>query len=390
MTSILFRGAGEVATADPTLGEGPAGVLPGAAVAVADGLVAWVGPEASAPPCDQAVDLDGRALNPGFVDSHTHLVFAGERSAEFAARMAGRPYAAGGILTTVAATRAASEETLAAGARRLRDRALAQGTTTVEIKTGYGLEVAAEARLARVAATLTSEVTFLGAHVVPPEHAADPDAYVDLVCGPMLAAVTAAAPVRWIDVFVERGAFDLGQAARVLRAGRQAGLGLRLHAAQLGASDAIGLAVAMDAASVDHGTHLTPDDVTALAHSRTVLTLLPGAEFSTRQPHPSGRALLDAGVELALASDCNPGTSFTTSMPFQIALAVQAMGLTPAEARAAATRGGAAALRRPDIGRLAPGCRADLVDLDAPSHIHLAYRPGERLARRVWLAGREY
>ncbi len=314
-------------------------------------------------------------------------MFAGDRADEFAARMAGRSYAAGGIRTTVSATRAASDDDLRRRLRALVDECRAQGTTTLEIKTGYGLDVETETRLARLAAEVTDEVTFLGAHVVPAEFAGRPDDYVALVTGAMLEA---AAPfARWIDVFCEDGAFTADQSRRVLDAGRARGLGIRVHGNQLGYGDGVALAVASGAAAVDHCTYLTDDDVSALAASSTVATLLPGVEFSTRQPYPDARRLLDAGVTVALASDCNPGSSFTSSMPLMIALAVREMGMTPAEAVWAATAGGARALRRTDVGRIAPGARADLVLLEAPSRVHLAYRPGVPLVRRVWKDGVE-
>lgn len=374
MTSTLLTGIGELVTGDP---ERP--VVADAALVIEHDLVAWVGEAADAPVADECVDAEGRAVIPGFVDSHTHLVFAGDRSDEFAARMAGRTYSAGGIRRTVEATRAASDAELLEHGSRLVAEARRQGTTTIEVKSGYGLSVEDELRSVRIARELTPEVTFLGAHVVP--QGVDRDAYVDLVTGPML---DACAPVaRWIDVFCETGAFTLEESERILRAGAARGLGVRVHAAQLGPSDAVRLAVELDAASVDHCTFLSDADVDALAASGTVATLLPGAEFSTRQPFPDARRLLDAGVRVALASDCNPGSSFTTSLPFCIALAVREMGMTPLEAVLAATAGGAAALRRDDVGRLTVGARADLVVLDAPSHVHLAYRPGVPLVHRV-------
>ena len=333
-----------------------------------------------------AVDLGGRAVVPGFVDSHAHLVFAGDRAAEFEARMRGIPYDTGGIATTVAATRAASDEELLARAARLVGEMRRQGTTTVEVKSGYGLTVRDEARCLAVASRLTPETTFLGAHVVPPEHAADPDAYVDLVTGPMLAA--AAPHARWVDVFCEQGAFDADQSRAVLQAGIAAGLLPRVHANQLGPGPGIQVACEVGAASADHCTHLAAADVAALRDSGTVATLLPGAEFSTRSPYADARTLLDAGVTVALATDCNPGSSYTSSMPFCIALAVRELRMTPAEALRAATAGGAAALRRDDVGRLAVGARADLAVLDAPSSVHLAYRPGVPLVADVWVGGR--
>lgn len=348
-----------------------------ASLVIDDGVVAWLGE--GSPAADERIDAEGRCVIPGFVDSHSHLVFAGDRSDEFEARMAGRRYEAGGIRRTVRLTRSASDDELLANARRLVAEARAQGTTTLEIKGGYGLSVADEERSVRLAATLTSEVTFLGAHVVP--EGAERDEYVDLVVGEMLDAC--APHSRWIDVFCETGAFTVDESRRILTAGLERGLGARVHAGQLGESGGVRLAVELGAASVDHCTYLSDADVTALAGSGTVATLLPGVEFSTRQPYPDARRLLDAGVAVALASDCNPGSSFTTSMPLMVALAVREMGMTPAEALAAATLGGAAALRRDDIGHLRVGARADLAILDAPSYVHLAYRPGVPLVWRV-------
>ncbi|MEU1744831.1 imidazolonepropionase [Micromonospora arida] len=387
--SLLVDNIGELVTNGA--GEGPLGIRRNAAVLVEEGRVVWVGPSAYAPAADHHVDAGGAAVLPGFVDSHAHLVFAGDRAAEFAARMAGQPYTGGGIRTTVGATRAATDDELRATVRRLRGEALRQGTTTMEIKSGYGLTVADEARSLRIAAETSTETTFLGAHVVPAEYADRPDDYVGLVCGPMLAAAVPYA--KWIDVFCEQGAFDVDHARAILACGQAAGLGVRLHANQLGPGPGVQLGVELGAASVDHCTHLSDADVDALASTRmdstsgsgttTVATLLPGAEFSTRSPYPDARRLLDAGVTVALATDCNPGSSYTSSMPFCVALAVREMRMTPAEAVWAATAGGARALRRDDIGVLTPGARADLVVLDAPSHLHLAYRPGVPLIRQV-------
>lgn len=377
MTTLLTD-IGELTTND-----GPA--LHDAAVLVDGDRIAWVGPTAEAPSADEIVDAGGRAVIPGFVDSHSHLVFGGDRASEFEARMAGQKYAAGGIRSTVAATRAATDDELRARLRGFVDELLAQGTTTVEIKSGYGLSVVDEERLVRLAAEVTPEVTFLGAHVVPVEYADRADEYVDLVTGPMLDAC--APHARWIDVFCETGAFTVEQSRRVLEAGIARGLAPRMHASQLGPGEGVRLAVELGAASVDHGTYLTDADIDALAASDTVLTLLPGVEFSTRQPYPDARRLLDAGVTVALACDTNPGSSFTSSMPFCIAVAVRDMGMTPAEAVRAATAGGAAALRRDDVGVIATGKCADLVLLRAPTHIHLAYRPGVPLVERVWKDG---
>jgi len=371
--SLLVDNIGELTT------HGPQGTLTAAALVVQDGTVAWTGPAGAAPAADRRIDAGGGAVIPGFVDSHTHLVFAGDRAAEFAARMAGEPYTGGGIRTTVAATRAATDAELRAGLARRYTEALRQGTTTIEVKSGYGLDVAGEVRLLRLAGEVTGETTFLGAHVVPAGTGAAE--YVSLVTGDMLAA--AAPYARWVDVFCERGAFDVDQARTVLRAGMAAGLLPRIHANQLHPGGGVALAVELGAASADHCTHLSTSDIDALAGSGTVATLLPGAEFSTRSPYPDAAALLRAGAVVALATDCNPGSSYTTSMALCIALGVREMGMSPAQALWSATAGGARALRRDDVGHLGIGARADLVVLDAPSHLHLAYRPGVPLVRTV-------
>jgi imidazolonepropionase len=382
MTSLLLRNVGELVTNDPTIGDGsPLGLLTDAALVVEGGRVAWVGRPADAPAADAVQDAGGRAVIPGFVDAHSHLVFAGDRAAEFAARMAGTPYSAGGIRTTVAATRAASDEQLAAHVARHVAEMRRQGTTTVEIKSGYGLTVRDEARALAIARTFSEETTFLGAHVVPEEYAADPAGYVDLVTGPMLDAAVAHA--RWIDVFCDDGAFDADQARRILEAGRAKGLGGRLHANQLRHGPGVQLACELELVAVDHCTHLDDHDVAALGDTGTIATLLPGVEFSTRSPYPDARRLIDAGVVVALASDCNPGSSYTSSMPLCVALAVREMQMTPAEALWSATRGGARALGRDDVGHLSPGARAHYAVLDAPSYVHLAYRPGVPLVLDV-------
>ncbi|MDX3851427.1 imidazolonepropionase [Streptomyces sp. AK02-01A] len=384
--STTITNIASLVTNDPSLGDGtPIGLIQDAAVVIDGDRVVWVGESSKAPATDNAVDAGGRAVIPGFVDSHSHLVFAGDRTQEFNARMSGRAYSAGGIRTTVAATRAATDAELSANVARYLAEALRQGTTTAETKSGYGLTVEDEARSLRIAREHTDEVTYLGAHVVPAEYADDPAGYVGLVTGQMLDAC--APHARWIDVFCEKGAFDGDQARAILTAGRARGLRPRVHANQLTHGPGVRLAVELDAASADHCTHLTDADVDALAHSDTVATLLPGAEFSTRAAWPDARRLLDAGATVALSTDCNPGSSFTSSMPFCIALAVRDMGMTPDEAVWSATAGGAAALRRQDIGRLTPGARADLALLDAPSHVHLAYRPGVPLVSAVWRRG---
>ncbi|GGK71728.1 imidazolonepropionase [Ornithinimicrobium pekingense] len=397
--SMLITGIAELVTCESTT-EGAVdeplhaglGVLRDAAVVIGGGgedsapTVEWVGPAAQAPAADWAIDLEGRSVVPGFVDSHSHLVFAGDRSAEFAARMSGTPYDGGGIAVTVEATRAATDGELRATLQHRVQEMRAQGTTTVEVKSGYGLTVEDEVRALRLAREVTPEVTYLGAHVVPPDRR-DPAgraAYLDLVCGEMLQAC--APHARWVDVFCEPAsphAFDGQESRRVLEAGRDAGLELRVHGNQLGEGPGAQLAVELGAASVDHCTYLTDADVEALAGSDTVATLLPGVEFSTRQPYPDARRLLDAGARVAIASDCNPGTCYSSSMPLMIALAVREMGMTPAEALRAATVGGAQALRRTDIGRVAVGLRADLALVDAPSWLHIPYRVGVPVVRAL-------
>ena len=361
-------------TNDDELGE-----VRDAALVIEDGVVVAV--ERAGAQGDERIDAGGRCVIPGFVDSHTHLVFAGDRSEEFAARMAGAPYGASGIRVTTEATRAASDDELMRLTRARREEARRAGITHLEIKSGYGLDVETERRLCEVAGQFTDDVTFLGAHVVPAEYEGCADDYVELVCGEMLAAC--APRSRWIDVFCEEGAFDADQSAAVLHAGAIAGLGLRVHGNQLGDGPGVQLAVEMGAASVDHCTYLSDADIEALAGSDTVATFLPATDFSTRQPYPDARRAIDAGVEVAIATNCNPGSSYTTSMAFCIALAVRELGMTIEEALLAATLGGAAALRRDDIGLLAPGARADAAILAAPSYAHLVYRPGVPLVAQT-------
>lgn len=391
MTSHLVTNIAELVTNDPApggdaKGDDLLGVRHDAAVVVEDGRIAWVGAASQAPAADRCTDVAGRAVIPGFVDSHSHLVFDGDRAAEFAARLTGQPYDGGGIATTVAATRAASDERLRELLRERVAEMRAQGTTLVEVKSGYGLDVESEARLLRLAGEVTEETTYLGAHVVPA--GSGRQEYVDLVCGEMLRAC--APHAKWVDVFCEphsAHAFTGEETEQILRAGTAAGLLPRLHAGQLGLGPGVQLAVDFDAASVDHCTHLSDADVEALAGSDTVATLLPGVEFSTHSPFPDGGALWQAGVTVALASDCNPGTCYSSSMPFMVALAAREMNMTPAQALWAATQGGARALRRDDVGAVRVGMRADLAVLDAPSHLHLCYRPGVPIARTLELAG---
>jgi imidazolonepropionase len=386
MMATLLTGIGELVTCDPSLGDGSAlGVLRDAAIVTEDGLVAWVGAASGAPAADERMECGGACVVPGFVDSHTHLVFAGDRSQEFVARMAGQPYTGGGIATTVAATRAASAEALRDGARQRSMEMTSQGTTTIEAKSGYGLTVADERRLLEVAGEFTGETTFLGAHAVPSEYASDRGAYLDLVCGEMLDVCGPLA--RWVDVFCDAGAFDEQETRRVLASGVAAGLLPRLHGNQLAHGPGARIAAESRAASVDHCNHLTDEDISLLRDAGVVATLLPGADFCTRVPYSDARRLLDAGVTVAIATDCNPGTAYVTSMPFCIALAVREMRMTPAEALWAATAGGAAALWRNDIGHLSPGASADFAVLDAPSFTHLAYRPGSNVVARVFRRG---
>ena len=395
MSSIAFANIGSLVTNDETLGAvkngaGKIGERTDAGLIIEHGRVVWVGDSADLPDADSRVDVGGQAVIPGFVDSHAHLMFAGDRAAEFSARMEGKPYSAGGIKTTVASTRAATDEQLTENLRRLVAEMHAGGITTFETKSGYGLSVDDEARSLRIASAHTDETTFLGAHVVPAEYSergqTGADEYVALVTGEMLSG--AAEHSKWIDVFCDRGAFDVDQAREILSAGMAAGLAPRIHANQLTNIGAIELAVELDCASADHCTHLSERDIELLAGSNTVATLLPGAEFSTRSPYPDARHLIEAGAAVALATDCNPGSSYTTSMAFCIAVAVREMHMSPAEALWSATAGGAAALRRTDVGHLGLGAAADFVILNAPSHQHLAYRPGVNLIGQTWRNGK--
>ena len=383
--SLLVTGIGELTVNDPQAVDNLP--LADAAFVAENGRIAWTGPASAAPAADERLDAAGRAVIPGFVDSHAHLVFAGDRAAEFAARMTGTPYSAGGIRTTVAATRAADDAQLRANVRRLVHEMATQGTTTVECKTGYGLTVKDELRSLRIAKQECDAATFLGAHVVPAEYADRRAEYVDLVRGPMLDACAEYAD--YVDVFCERGAYDEAETRLILDAAKARGIPVRLHANQLGHGPGVRLAVEYGAASADHCTYLETKDIEALAGSETVATLLPGVEFSTRSPYPDARSLLDAGASVALATDCNPGSCYTSSMPFCIALAVREMRMSPGEALKAATLGGAKALGRADIGHLAVGARADFAVLDAPSHVHLAYRPGVPLIHSVWKNARK-
>lgn len=384
MTSIALTNIETLVTNSAELGEGLLGTSSHMTLVIEDEKVAALS-NRTPDGVDRVIDCSGKTVIPGFVDSHTHLIFAGDRSEEFAARSRGEKYSAGGIKTTVAATRAASKAKLTSNAQLLLDEALSHGTTTVEIKTGYGLTRADEIRSLEIASTFTDEITLLAAHVVPEEFTGDSDAYVELIIKEIIPVVNA----KWIDVFCDTGAFTVDQSRRILSAGRAAGMMPRIHANQLTRTSAVELAIEVDAASADHLSASNDADIEALASSSTVATLLPGAEFSTGHQGKLGRRLLDAHAQVAIATDCNPGSSFTTSMPFCIAAAVSLLGFTVDEALYAATAGGAAALRNSDIGNLAIGSRADIAILKSPSYIHLAYRPGVQLVEKTLKAGRE-
>lgn len=387
MTSTLVHNIGQLVTNDPAHDGTKLGVIENAALLIEDGVVAWAGPDADAPThhIKRKLDAKGRAVIPGFVDSHTHMIFAGDRSKEFRARMLGESYTAGGIAHTVEKTRGASDELLRSNAQSLLNEAYSTGTTTIEIKSGYGLTVNDERRSLEIAQGLTDETTFLGAHVVPVEYKKNPKDYVDLVTGPMLDAVLPYS--KWIDVFCDKGAFSPDDARTIIKAGMAKGLLPRIHANQLQEGQGVRLGVELDAASVDHVSHLSEKDIEALSKSKTVATLLPGAEFSTRSAYPDVRPLLEASITVALASDCNPGSSYTTSMAFIMAIAVREMHFSPEQALWSATLGGAKALRRDDIGHLFEGARANFSILNADSYIHLAYRPGVQLIEQVWRDG---
>jgi imidazolonepropionase len=384
--SIAITNIGSLVTNDQGLGPGILGEIENAAVVIENDKIAWVGNSSDAPAADQKIDASGKAVIPGFVDSHAHLLFAGERSKEFQARMKGEKYSAGGIKSTVAATREASNEALEQNILKLVREMQKSGITTFETKSGYGLTTADETRALEIASKHTPETTFLGAHVVPSEYAGKEDKYVELVTGEMLDSVLPFA--KWIDVFCDEGAFDVDQSRQILQAGITKGLLPRIHANQLASGGGVQLAVELDCASADHCTHLSDRDIEALAGSNTVATLVPGAEFSTRATYPNAARLFDAGVNVALATDCNPGSSYTTSMPFCIALAIREMGFSPEQALWSATMGGAKALRRADVGSLAVGQSADLVILNAPSYLHLGYRPGVDLVSEVFKSGK--
>jgi imidazolonepropionase len=387
MSNLLVTDIGCLITNEASIDGTPLGIINDAAFAVTDGRVSWVGARSGVNASDyqNVISANGKAVIPGFVDSHNHLVFAGDRAIEFSARMQGQPYEAGGINYTVEQTRRASDEELRGNVSALVKEGLISGTTTVEIKSGYGLSIADELRSLEIAREFTDETTFLGAHVVPSEFKSAPEDYIAMVCGPMLDAV--AQHAKWIDVFCDRGAFSPDQTRQILKAGIAKGLLPRLHANQLEPGEGIKVGVELGAASVDHISYFNDSDIAALANSNTVATFLPGAEFSTRSKYPDVRPMFSAGIQVAIASDCNPGSSYTTNMSLMVALAVREMFFTPEQALWSATKGGALALRRNDVGYLSVGAKADFTILSSNSYLHLAYRPGVNLIEQVWRNG---
>ena len=371
MTATLVSNIGELVTnSDKELG-----IIKDAALVFENNKVIWIGENKNAPAADKSIDAKKGTVTPGFVDSHTHAIFAGDRSKDYEARMSGTSYSAGGINTTVAATRAASDDELRENTKKIIDQAHQAGTTTIEIKSGYGLDLETEVRLLKIAKEFTEETTFLGAHVVPKEMANSRADYIELVKNQMLDACLPYA--KWIDVFCDKTAFSVEEAREILKAGIAKGLKGRIHGNQLGDTGGADLAAELKLASVDHCTHISDQTLEALAENSVVATLLPGAEFFTKSPYPDGKRFLEAGVTVALASDCNPGSSYISAMPVVLSLAVREMNLTPAQALYAATMGGAKALKRDDIGNLTVGAKADFVIWDAPSYLHIPYRMGE-------------
>ena len=387
MSNLLVTDIGCLITNEASIDGTPLGIINDAAFAVTDGRVSWVGARSGVNASDyqNVISANGKAVIPGFVDSHNHLVFAGDRAIEFSARMQGQPYEAGGINYTVEQTRRASDEELRGNVSALVKEGLISGTTTVEIKSGYGLSIADELRSLEIAREFTAETTFLGAHVLPADFKSAPEDYIAMVCGPMLDAV--AQHAKWIDVFCDRGAFSPDQTRQILKAGIAKGLLPRLHANQLEPGEGIKVGVELGAASVDHISHFDDSDIAVLANSNTVATFLPGAEFSTRSKYPDARPMFSAGIQVAIASDCNPGSSYTTNMSLMVALAVREMFFTPEQALWSATKGGALALRRNDVGYLSVGAKADFTILSSNSYLHLAYRPGVNLIEQVWRNG---
>ena len=371
MSSIIISNIGQLITnSDQNLG-----IINDAALVIENDKVQWVGENKLAPAADKLIDADGGVVTPGFVDSHTHAVFAGDRSKDYVARMAGVKYATGGIKTTVAATRSATLEELKTHTKKLLGKCKSQGTTTIEIKSGYGLDLESEVKILQVAQSFTEETTFLGAHVIPAEYENNRDGYINLVKGEMLNAVLPHA--KWIDVFCDQGAFTVDEAREILKTGIAKGLLGRIHGNQLGDTGGAELAIELNLASVDHATVVSEKTIEALANSEVVTTFLPGAEFFTKSNYPNVKRYFELGAKVALATDCNPGSSFLTSMPVVMSLAIREMGFTPVQALYAATMGGAAALKRSEIGHLQVGANADLTIWSAPTYEHIPYRFGE-------------
>lgn len=397
--NLLVTNIGQLVTNDERNG-GLLGVIEGAAVAIEGGDVVWVGLDERIPErytSHRVCDVAGAAVLPGFVDAHTHAVFAGDRSHEFAMRLSGARYEqiladGGGIYSTVRATREATLDELVDASLPRIARMLAAGTTTIEVKTGYGLDTATEVKMLdaidRICNVLPIDTmpTFLGAHVVAPEFADDRGAYLDLVTGAMLDAV--ADRVAFVDVFCDTEAFTVSETRRIAEAAQERGLALRVHADQLAHTGGAALAAEVGAVAVDHLDYSSDEDLVSLARAGTVAVLLPGVSYSMREPPPDGRRAWDAGLTVAIATDCNPGTSYIETMPFIISLAVVTSGMTPDEAVWSATRGGALALGLHDRGVVAPRHLGDLVVLDAPSYDHLAYRPDGELVAQVIKRGK--
>ena len=388
-------------------------IVSGAAIWVEDGVIQAVGKEAdvlraaeerasvaaalhgSSAESVQVIDARGRCAVPGFVDPHTHFLFAGARAEEFDDRLAGVPYLTllargGGIVATMRETRAATEEALFAHGEEILRAMLALGVTTVEGKSGYGLDRETELRLLRVLRRLDWElptsvaITYLGAHAVPPEYAGRPDDYVDFLVDEMLPLIAQEHLAEFVDVFCETGVFTSAQARRILAAARARGFSLKLHADEMSSTGGAELAAELGAVSADHLLSVSPEGIEALAGSRTVAVLLPATAFCMRKAYAPARKLIDSGAAVALASDYNPGSCYTYSLPLVFALAVIAMHMTAAEALTAATLNAAAALGRADaIGSIEPGKRGDIVLLDAPDYRYLSYQTGLNLARTV-------
>ena len=377
------------------------GVVDDGVIAADQGRIVFAGAASSAPAFEagHTIDCAGRWITPGLIDCHTHLVHGGNRAGEFEMKLAGASYediarAGGGIRSTMRATRASSEADLVASALPRLDALIAEGATTVEVKSGYGLSPESEARLLRAARMLgrerpvTIRTTFLGAHAVPPEFDGDADGYIDLVCDRMLPAVAAAGLADAVDGFCEGIAFSPAQIERVFARARELGLPIKLHAEQLSNLGGAALAARHGALSADHLEHLDADGIAAMKRAGTVAVLLPGAFYFLRETHlPPIEQLRAAGVPIAIATDCNPGTSPVASMTAALNLACVQFRLTPEEALAGATRHAAKALGLTDVGVIAPGKAADLAVWDIERPAELCYWLGKPLLHARYLAG---